>query len=228
MNKIYVPSTEPEDWIPLLAEKDKHWRTGFSAKTLAYSWSEANGFPKMIENVFKKSGIDLFQNVELLLAIPEYKVILPGGSRPSQNDIFILGRSGKGGTISIMVEGKVDETFDKTVDEWRKESGVGKKERLEFLTKKLGIQNKNISAIRYQLLHRTVSALIEAERFNAKSALMLVHSFSANNSGFNDYSNFLRIYGIKGEVDSILFAKLINGINLYFSWVKGDNKYLKR
>jgi len=26
----------PEDWKPLLAEPEKHWRTGYSAKTLAY------------------------------------------------------------------------------------------------------------------------------------------------------------------------------------------------
>jgi len=53
-----------------------------------------------------------------------------------------------------------------------------KSERLEFLINLLEINNKDISNIRYQLLHRTASALIAAERFCAPHALMLVHSIS--------------------------------------------------
>ncbi|MFA7012304.1 MAG: hypothetical protein WC202_05045, partial [Desulfobacterales bacterium] len=48
--------------------------------------------------------------------LPEHKVPLPGGSRSSQNDIWVLARS-KGQLISIAVEGKVSETFGPTVQE---------------------------------------------------------------------------------------------------------------
>ncbi|WP_446728200.1 DUF6946 family protein [Peribacillus sp. TH14] len=34
--------------------------------------------------------MELFENAELLLGLPEYKVSLPGASRASQNDIFVL------------------------------------------------------------------------------------------------------------------------------------------
>ncbi|GAG34632.1 unnamed protein product, partial [marine sediment metagenome] len=91
MNKIFIPANKPEDWKPLLAEP-KHWKTKHSAKALAYSWQEANDFPESVRNVFKNSGIELFRSIELLLAFPEYKVPLSGGSRPSQNDIFILAK----------------------------------------------------------------------------------------------------------------------------------------
>jgi hypothetical protein len=36
-------------------------------------------------------------------------------------------------------------------------------------------------AIRYQLLHRAASVVIEAERFNASYAVLPVHSFSPLN-----------------------------------------------
>lgn len=81
--------------------------------------------------------------------------------------------------------------------------------------------------IRYQLLHRTASAVIEAGRFNAQNALMLVHSFSQFNEWFDDYCQFLALFGVKGEVNLIVFGKNVDGIDLYFGWVKGSSKYLK-
>ncbi len=37
MPKFYVLADGANDWRPLLAEPEKHWRTGYSAKSLAYS-----------------------------------------------------------------------------------------------------------------------------------------------------------------------------------------------
>ena len=71
-----------------------------------------------------------------------------------------------------MVEGKVSEPFDKTIAEWREDNSEGKHIRLKFLLDELGLEeNKQINTIRYQLLHRTVSAIIEAEKFKAENAL---------------------------------------------------------
>lgn len=228
MNKIFIPTNKPEDWKSLLAEPDKQWKTGYSAKAIAYCWYEAKDFPECVRNVFKKSGIQLFQNIELLLAFPEYKVILPGGARPSQNDVFILAR-GNNQLISIMVEGKVSEPFGNTIAEWRENNSEGKNIRLKFLLEELGLEeDMQISTIRYQLLHRTASAIIEAKRFKAENALMLVHSFSLSDKWFDDYNRFLTLFGVTAEIDSLVFAKNINGIDLYFGWVKGDEKYLHK
>ena len=222
---IFIPANKPQDWRLLLAER-KHWRRGYSARALAYCWQEAEGFPESVRNVFINSGIDLFQNIELLLAFPEWKVPLPGGSRPSQNDIFILAR-GNSQLISITVEGKVSEPFDKTIAEWKLESSEGKKTRLKFLCDRLQLDKEKVDHIRYQLLHRTVSAIIEAERFNAQNALMMVHSFSQSDEWFEDYSQFLALFGLSGIIpDSLAFAKDIDGIDLYFCWIRGDKKYL--
>jgi hypothetical protein len=224
-SKFYIPTSNPQDWKSLLAEPDKQWKTGYSAKALAYCWQEAKDFPECVRNAFKSSKIELFQDIKILVAFPEYQVPLPGGPRPSQNDIFVLAKSGNQ-LVSIMVEGKVSEPFGPTVEEWKKNYGKGKEERLRFLLNELQLSDIQMDAIRYQLLHRTASALIEAKRFNVKNALMLVHSFSQTNEGFDDYCRFFALLGLKGKKDSLAFAKSINGIDLYFGWVKGEEKYL--
>ena len=75
--------------------------------------------------------------------------------------------------------------------------------------------------IRYQLLHRTVSALIEAEKFTANNALMLVHSFSETDEWFEDYAEFASLFKTDVNVNGVFSAGYINGINLYLGWAKG-------
>ena len=219
MGKFFIPANIAEDWKSLLAEPDKQWRDDYSAKLLAYCWQEANDFPQSVKKVFIDSGTRLFKDIKLLLAFPEYKVSLPGGRRASQNDIFVLAR-GNNQLVSIMVEGKKSEPFDKTVAEWKSEYGKGKHIRLRFLCRELQLELGQIDHIRYQLLHRTASAIIEAKKFNAQNALMLVHSFSHTNEWFDDYCQFLALFGVEAEIDSIVFAKNIDGIDLFFAWVK--------
>ena len=225
--KFFAPINKPEEWKRLLAEPDKQWRTGYSAKALAYSWQEAGGFPSEVKRIFRSSRVDVFQNIEMLVAFPEYKVPLPGGRRASQSDLFVLAK-GNRGLVSIMVEGKLSEPFGQTVAEWRVPSGKGRETRLRYLCDLLGLDMGMVSHIRYQLLHRTASALIEAQRFNAPNALMLVYSFSSENEWFEDYQQFLALFGVVGKVDTLVFAKNINEVRLYFSWVKGNEQYLRK
>ncbi len=91
MNKIFVPTNRPEDWKPLLAEPKKHWRTGYSAKALAYSWEEADGFPGTVKKVFKKSGIALFKDVELPTGLSRIPSTFAGWSTPLTKRHFCLG-----------------------------------------------------------------------------------------------------------------------------------------
>lgn len=226
MNNIYIPTTKPEDWQSLLADPEKHWRKGYSARALAYCWQEADGFPACVNRAFEKSDIDLFHKIEILLAIPEHKVSLPGGSRSSQNDLFILAKS-HDQLISIAVEGKVSEPFGDVVSKWLENPGQGRKKRLEFLCTELGIATANVSNIRYQLLHRTASAILEAKRFNASNAMMLVHSFSQADEWFENYGLFAALFGIDAKINRVHSASKIGDIQLYLGWVKGDPKYLE-
>jgi len=222
---FFIKTSSPEDWKSKLADP-KHWKPGYSAMALAYSWMEAKGFPKSVKDVFQKSEYSLFQNIEFLIGIAEQEVPLPGGRRPSQNDIFVIAKNQKN-LVSIVVEGKVNEPFGELVVEWSKDKSAGKAVRLKFLCDSLGLKEASIQGVRYQLLHRTVSALLEARRFNASTALLLVHSFSQKNLGFHDYSRFAKHLGLmNAQLNNVHFVKRIDNIDLYLAWVTGKEKYL--
>jgi len=227
MSKFYISSKGPESWKDFLAEPDKQWKSGYSAKSLAYCWEEAQGFPKNVLKVFNDSKYSLFHSIEFLLGIPEHKVSLPGGKTESQNDIYVLAKSNDG-LISIAVEGKVSEPFGDLVSKWGNKITSGKEKRLNYLLNKLGLSGLDVSHVRYQLLHRTASALIEADRFSANHALMLVHSFSQEHKWFDDYAAFVRLFGQETEPNSLIYVGDRNNIALYLGWVTGEPAYLEK
>lgn len=231
MGKFFVDGQEtagPEDWKILHPER--HWKTGYSAKALAYSWEYAGGFPEEVEEVLSDSQ---FSKAELLIAFPEYRTPLPGGRRQSQTDLLVLAEV-QGELLAVAVEGKVREDFGPTVQEWLGDNpSRGKRIRLRFLAQKLGINdldNRELRHIRYQLLHRTAAAVIEAERFNARYAVMLVHSFSQEDEHFEDYRDFLDLLGIAGDdvsPNSVIPVGNRGGIDLFLAWVRGNARFLK-
>ena len=220
---IYVPTGGPDDWQRLLAEPEKHWKTGYSARALAYCWESAKGFPTEIGATL--AADPAFADIEPLIGIPEHQVPLPGGSRPSQNDIWVLAKC-SGGLVSIAVEGKVAESFGPTVGEWSKDASAGKQERLAFLARCLGIELPIPDGIRYQLLHRTASAIIEAKRFTAPYAVMLVHSFSPEKLWLDDYLAFVSLLGGEGAADSLTRIDSDRAIDARVGWVSGDERWL--
>lgn len=227
MNRIYIPTSGVDDWRRLLANPVKHWRTGFSARSLAYAWENSGGFPGEIQDLFTTSDPP-FQDMELLLAIPEHKVLMPPyGGHPSQNDLFVLARNSRNSLVAITVEGKVSESFGKKLSEWNKEGSPGKETRLAFIKEKLGLADEVPSGIRYQLLHRTASAILEAERFTATSAMMIVHSFSQSDLWFEDYQAFILLFGIENAlIGKLYFLREIAGIKLFSGWARGNEMFL--
>lgn len=222
MSKIYIPAKNADDWSKFLADPEKQWRTGYSARTLAYSWQEADGFPAEVGKVLTAQ----FPAMELLLALPEHKVPLPGGSRQSQTDLWLLAKF-QGSLVSVAVEGKVSEAFGPTIQEWQPESSAGKTERLAYLLDLLGLASVP-DCIRYQLLHRTASAIIEAKRFDAAHAIMLVHSFSPTSEWFDDYAAFVSLLGGSAEKNSLVSVGSRSGISLHLAWVCGDARCLSK
>jgi hypothetical protein len=73
---------------------------------------------------------------------------------------------------------------------------------------------------RYQLLHRAASAIIEAQRFGAQHAALLVQSFCEADSSFEDYANFCEIVGGKGKIDSINLCGAKDGVLLWVGWIR--------
>ena len=227
MPNIYIPARSADDWQQFLAEPDKHWRSGYSARAAAYAWQEADGFPREVAALLSSANDDNLKHVELLLAIPEHKVYFPPmQGHPSQSDVFALGRAINGDLMSIAVEAKVSEPFDLTVNEWIADPTRGKMERLEFLKDTLGIGDKPIGHIRYQLLHRLSAALLEAKRFSAKYAILVIHSFSQTDEWFDDFAAFLSLYGLVASVGQLAELDLGNATNVFAGWARGNAKYL--
>ena len=219
-NKIYIPTKDADSWREFLADKDKHWKKDFSAMETALSWEKANGLPKEIAKILSQDS--KFVTAELLMALPEYKVSLPGGSSSSQNDVLAVLRTKE--SLSVMtVEGKAKEDFDKKIVDWKNStSDTGVAVRLGFLIDTLGIKDKEIDSLRYQLFHRLASAIIMAEKFHAKNAIMVIQSFNDNDktNHFNDYAQFIALYGIENAEKSKLYKLSdIDGIAVYAGWV---------
>lgn len=190
MARFLVPTDSPESWKSLLAEPEKHWKEGRSAWMLAHAWEGADGFPDEVVRILGSGDAEVLRDLEFVAGFPEWQTPLPGGRRPSQTDLMVLARNAAGQLVVIGVEGKVDEPFGPIVGDWYAGATPGKQERLGFLIERLGLEEKDVLGLRYQLLHRTVSAVLEAERFGATTAVMLVHSFDSNGAGYADYLAF--------------------------------------
>ncbi|MEN8133880.1 MAG: hypothetical protein ABFS45_27725 [Pseudomonadota bacterium] len=70
MTKILIPARNADDWKKLLADPEKHWRTGYSARAMAHCWQEADGIPPEMLSVLDQSPA--LHGLETLFAIPEH------------------------------------------------------------------------------------------------------------------------------------------------------------
>ena len=214
MGRVVVPSNGPEDWKRFLADPEKQWKRGYSAMAAALSWEAADGLPPEIDR-------QLGGSVELLLALPEHKVALPGGGRASQCDIFALARA-KDATLAIAVEAKVNEPFGPTLGDWMEGASKGKHERMEFICALLGLDAPPPADLRYQLFHRTAAAVVEAQQFKTDRAAMIVQSFSQEHRWFDDFAAFTALFGIEALRGSPLEYILPSGLPLTLGWASGS------
>jgi hypothetical protein len=222
--KFYMPTIEADDWKKQLADPEKQWRAGYSAYALAHAWEDASNFPPEVQAIF--SGT-IFDECVPLLGLPEHKVKMPAKGRASQNDLFVVARTTQSQLVSIMVEGKVTEAFGEQLSKWYDESD-NKTKRLHGILDIINLPHTIPPSIRYQLLHRTASAIEEAKRFNTKYAIMFVHSFSQTNEHFIDYQEFINLYGIQNvKVGQLVKLTTIQNIELYSAWACGDKQYLQ-
>jgi hypothetical protein len=215
-----IPATKPEDWKQFLAQPDKQWKDGYSAKELAEAWQNALDFPKIVRNALASSKIAKDKEIQFIQGIPEYKVDIPGGNRASQNDLFVLAKIDNE-LVVIMVEGKHREPFGPTVAEWKVKDGFseGKQSRLAYLAATLDLPLSNIEELRYQLFHRTVSAILTAQKYCTKKAIMMIHTFSLNNDSYPDYEAFAKMLGYKPKINCFTEYKSKSSILLSLGWV---------
>lgn len=220
VQRIFVPSSGESDWRKLLGDPETHWVRGRSAFETATSWERSanaeRGLPTEIAAAL--DTVAELASAELLIAIPEHKVALTGRGKPSQNDVWAL-LKGKRGLISMAVEAKAGEPFDVTVGEWNRARGTGRENRLRQLCSLLDIIGDPPAELRYQLLHRSASAILEAQRFGASAAVMLVQSFGNCDDAWIDFSRFADALGAEATRGRVAVTRCANAVSLYLGWV---------
>jgi len=214
--RIAVPLLKPEDVIPHLG-KPTHWKQGRSAKAVADSWFQANDLPPRVRAVLDQSAE--LNGAELVDAWLERCTDL-GDRRGSATQTDLLAILGVGDALAVMaVEAKVTESFGPLVSEWIGEGSEGKEDRLQRLCNLLGFDRNMVGDLRYQLFHRTAAAILEARRYRADKAVLMVHSFCDNATGLSDFLTFYERMGITGVGRDLLSAPAsVGGVKLWVGW----------
>lgn len=228
MSRLVIETRGLWDWQSRLADPVKQWKRGYSAYELAVSWERAAALrtdipPEVLSLLEQRAE---FSEPGLIVAIVEHTVPLKHGNTASQNDVWALVRVGQE-MLSLAIEGKAGEDFDKLVSQWLKEKKEesSKPDRLDYLLRILGIPGVDVLDVRYQLLHRTASALIEAERLGAKYAAMVVQEFpNPQRKGdpraqLEDFKIFGRKLGVTVEEGKLVHVPGQRVADLYLGWV---------
>jgi hypothetical protein len=210
----------PEDVIPHLGSPN-HWKQGRSAKSLADAWFQANDLPSRVRSVLEQDPE--LSGIELIDAWLERCTDLGDGrSTASQTDLLAV--TGIGSNLAIIaVEGKVTERFDRVVAEWLADGSEGKRRRLDGLCHLLELDAATVGHLRYQFFHRTAAAILEARRYRAPKAILLIHSFCPNATGLDDYVQFGRTLGFESlDRDVVSEARVTGAIELRLAWVSDE------
>jgi uncharacterized protein DUF6946 len=216
---LYVPIIQPEDVVRHLGKQEKHWKAGRSAHALAYAWHGRKGFPKAIDDSLKRHSI--FATAELIDGFFERQTDLGSSGRPSQTDLLAVVGLDDGLAI-LAVEAKAGESFGKYVRDWR-DGSEGKEARLKSLCTILDLSLDAALPLRYQLMHRAASAILEAKRYRTKTAALLVHSFSDDQKGFEDFCAFMQVLGFGTATSGVLVGPVARDeVSLYAGWVQDD------
>ena len=227
----YRRMTKPEEWRGLAPAED--WVAKHAAYELANSWQAAAGIPPGIAAAFDAAGMPELSGLELEVGMIEKPVVLDATIPPSVADLMGYARNAEDDTVILAVEGKAYEPAGLSVRAWLRgdahdpHSGAkprrARERRFEFLCERLGLALDLECGLQYQLLHRTVSAVMEAELHGAVAAVLLIHAFGATSPGhWTDYGLFLKEMGFDGVVPARVSGPASLGTRrsmpTYFLW----------
>jgi hypothetical protein len=214
--------SQPRDVIPFLGKGKAHWNKERSAYQTAHSWFNAAGLPPSIQSILNSDSA--FDGAVLKKATFEKKTKLDTHGRESQTDVLAVVNTRAGAAV-LGVEAKVDESFGPIVSEWN-DYTPGKLRRLVGLVERLEFKSPSTGSLRYQLFHRSVAALIEAENEGANEVAVIVQSFDKKRAGYDDFAAFTAAFGTPIEEPGRFSAtKALNGIRIRFGWTENPMFY---
>jgi hypothetical protein len=179
--------TDWRDWER--PKKSYQWAPGRSAMELARAWftSSTPTVPPELSELL--ASHPLTRKLTLSDGTPEFVTGLPERGEGRNHDLVLHGQADR--PVTLCVEAKADEPFDKLVSEvWAESTDaagqpVGKSRKAQrlqaLLTLLFGPDAKPTTApwseIRYQLLTAAAGTVIQASRDGAPIGVMVVHEF---------------------------------------------------
>lgn len=219
-----APLTRPEEVQKLLRQPLKHWKKGRSAYESAHAWigrrgATGAGLPAPVRDLIFLAPE--WRNASIVAGFFEHATALDTQRGPSNTDIMIV--CGLDDELGILgVEAKAGEPFGPRICDWLSVNpSKGKTDRWRWACEIFGVTGDACQQLRWQLFHRTASTLIEARRFRAKKAIMLIHDFCPEESWAEDYAAFANAIGIQGaRVGALSEPKTIQGVDIRLGWVR--------
>ena len=226
MSRLCIETRGAANWRERLASPDTQWRRRYSALETAASWelasSSSTGLPEPIAELFRGSD---YGDPELMFALAEHKVPLPGGRTESQCDVWALLHTGAG-LVSLSAEAKANEPFgqnNESLAEWlvaeeSDKSHRNRETRWEHIRKHLPtIGADGYSQVAYQLLHRCATAVIEAGRLRLTNAAFVVQAFDSPKESFEAFSRFCQAMGLRAERGRMRMT-VVGNVHLGVGW----------
>jgi len=214
---ILMPATL-DDWKHQLSQPKTPPRSHVPAQ-LTERWRSGSGFPVEIASLL--STTEATRRAAVLVVVPNHRVPLAGGAHASDLDLWVLARTARG-LLSVAIDCIGEEAFDV---EARNRPATTTSERLwRGLRHLLEIDESANVPVSCQLVHRTTAALVEAKRFFARSAAVIVHSFSQGIEGFSDFQRFVHLMGgARVEPGRLVEVRPREGIELVFGWAQAPS-----
>lgn len=216
MVQILLPADSPADWSRLL---DGGARTP-ALEALARAWQDAEGLPPEVEAVFASS--EALPELEPILALPLHRVPGPDEAAPDPLDLWILARTPEQ-LVSVAVEAAGEEAPRVGGAQHGAELASEGGGRVERLCAELGLGAPPADSTLFHLLRRTADALLEARRFHALHAVLLVHALGPGNAGFEAFSQLVSLFGEASEPGRLVTVGR-PGVSLHFGWARGTGR----
>jgi hypothetical protein len=184
MKRILVPSRDIADW-PSPVGSGGTEGDARAAELLAHSWQAAGGFPPIVQELFSQSGVAALETAEVLLAVPGWEVVLPGGGPPRASGLMVLAAcevDEQPELLVVLVEGHAYDVGDQTVGERETACRPSEGRRLAAVLDLLDLcyaPPQALDDVPCGLLEHVAATVITAREFTARHALALDHSFGA-------------------------------------------------
>jgi hypothetical protein len=184
----------------------------------AASWEAADGrLPPEISKCFDASGIEAIASLRLLVAMPDWEFDLGMERLPPVREMLVVARNAQGLCV-IAVEPNAEGALECQPDLTPDHGVLSDMARMQGM---IGLRSFD-PRVHYRLLYRACCALQAAEEFEAKAAVLLVHSFETAPLARLDFERFCATINANSAGDCVFVAPARARPSLYLAWCDAD------